>query len=147
MFEVVKDEFRKYPKAVIKLPERGTHHSMAYDIRSPIDVTIEPHKFVKIFSDIKVKIPSNYGVLLNVRSSVGLQGIMLMVTQGWIDRDYYGNPSNDGNIMMPLYNFSDTPFVIHNGDRICQAMIVRYMDFGDIPDIGRTGGFGSTGVI
>ncbi len=30
-FEIVDDKFRKFPDIDIKLPQRGTKHSMAYD--------------------------------------------------------------------------------------------------------------------
>lgn len=143
-FEVVKDEFRK-TEGEITLPTRATAHSVAYDVYSPIDVVIEPHKNAMIWTDVKANFNPDSALLLNVRSSMGKHPVMIANTQGWIESDYYGNESNDGNIGVNLYNLSDNEYVIHHGDRIAQAMLIKYETFDNgNTDTTRTGGFGST---
>ena len=144
--EVVKDEFRKN-EGEIKLPTRATEHSAAYDFYSPIDITIPPHEAVMIWTDVKAHMYFDNVLIINVRSSMGKQPVMLANTQGWIDSDYFSNESNDGNIGFKLLNMGDTPYEVKVGDRIGQGMFVKY---GTVKDdhtaTKRAGGFGSTGA-
>lgn len=148
-FEVVSDAHRKNPNVDIQLPKRGTKNACAYDFFSPVSATIFPGESLMIWTDVKAHISSRCALLLNVRSSMGKYDITLANTQGWIDADYYSNPSNDGNIGILLRNNSMlAPFAIHQGDRIAQGMIVPYCimdDDGDEDKVDRVGGFGSTG--
>ena len=79
---------------------------------------------------------------------MGKHPVMLSNTQGWIDADYYGNVTNDGNIGIRLTNLSDKVYVIRVGDRIAQGMFIKYLTADDDKGNGveRTGGIGSTGV-
>lgn len=144
-FEEVNDNFRK-TEGQIKLPERATEHSIAYDFFSPIEITILPNESVMIWSDVKAYFQPTEALLINVRSSMGKQPIMIANTQGWIESDYYSNESNDGNIGFRLLNLGNQPYVIHQGDKIGQAMFINYLvaDNGNT-EVKRTGGWGSTG--
>ena len=146
-FKLVNDKFRKHKKINIELPKRATEHSVAYDIYSPIDIVVEPHKSVVIWTDIKAKFNTNEALLINVRSSMGKYPVMLANSQGWIEADYYENPNNDGNIGVNLYNLSDIDYIVKKGDRIAQAMFINYLvaDSGNTKNK-RVGGFGSTEV-
>lgn len=144
-FEVVKDEMRKTIGS-IKLPQKGTKDAIAYDIYSPIDVTIDPMKKVLIWTDVKAYFNKTEALVINVRSSMGNQPIILANTQGWVESDYYCNEKNDGNLGLNLFNLGETPYVIKKGDRIGQCMFINKLD----ADHGNTenernGGFGSTG--
>jgi dUTP pyrophosphatase len=73
-------------------------------------------------------------------------GISLANTPGTIDADYRGE------IGVILINLSREPFVINNGDRICQMVVTSYthaeweqVDTLDSTERGE-GGFGHTGV-
>jgi dUTP pyrophosphatase len=145
-FEVVKNEFIKYGVVPQKLPQRATKNSAGYDIYSPIDIVIEPKKMEMIWTNVKAKFNADEVLLLCVTSGMGKYGIMLANTLGVIDCDYYGNQSNDGNLGIRLYNFSDAPYVIKAGDKIAQGMFVKYLTVDDEPEITttRVGGFGST---
>ena len=144
-FEVVSDNFRKN-SGDIKLPTRATKHSIAYDFYSPVDVTIESMKSVMIWTDVKAKFNPDEALLINVRSSMGKQPIMIANTQGWIESDYYSNPDNDGNIGIRLFNLGTESYIIKVGDRIAQGMFIKYLtaDNGNT-DNTRQGGFGSSG--
>lgn len=144
-FEVVSDNFRK-TTGDIRLPERATEHSIAYDFFSPVDIVIMPMQPTMLWSDIKAYFNTDEALIINVRSSMGKQPIMIANTQGWIESDYYSNKDNDGNIGFRFLNLGDKPYYIHAGDKIGQGMFINYLvaDNGNT-DVKRTGGFGSTG--
>lgn len=145
-FEAVPEEHRKSGSTVISLPTRGTKQAAAYDFVSPITTCIMPMQSAMIWTDVRACCQVDEVLLLNVRSSMGKQPIMLANTQGWVDSDYYDNPDNGGNIGIRLLNLGNTPYEIHEGDKIAQGMFVKYLQSsnGD-SDVVRQGGFGSTG--
>ena len=64
---------------------------------------------------------------------------------GIIDADYYNNPQNEGHIMFQVYNFTDKPVTIKQGERIGQGVFIQYGIIDDDTATGqRMGGFGST---
>lgn len=145
-FEIVKDEFRAYPNVDIKLPVRATKHSAGYDICTPVDITIPSGGCVKVKTDIKAKIKDDEVLLIFVRSSVGIKkNIVLMNGTAVIDRDFYNNKDNDGNITLALYNYGNDLQTFKAGDRICQGVFAKYdtVEDDDV-ETTRTGGIGST---
>jgi len=143
-FEVVKDEHRKN-SGDIKLPTRATEHSAGYDFYSPVDITIQPHEMVMIWTDVKAHMYYDNALMIMPRSSMGKQPIMIANTIGLIDNDYYSNESNDGNIGFRLLNLGDTTYEIKVGDRIGQGVFIKYGTVKeDVTTNTRTGGFGST---
>lgn len=144
-FEIVNNNHRKNPTDDIVLPTRASKYSIAYDFYSPIDVIINPMQSTMIWTDVKAKFNENEALLINVRSSMGKQPIMIANTQGWIESDYYSNSDNDGNIGIRLFNLGTEPYIIKKGDRIGQGMFINYLvaDNGNTNNI-RNGGFGST---
>lgn len=145
-FEIVNEKYRKNQGVEIKLPLRATRHSVAYDFFSPVDCEIIPMQSVMIWTDVKAHFKQNETLLLNVRSSMGKQPIMIANTQGWIDSDYYSNTENDGNIGFRLFNLGDKVFQIKSGDRIGQGMFIKYLAaHNGNTIIKRKGGFGSSG--
>ena len=146
-FEPVVEEMRKGTMDYI-LPTRGTSRSAGYDLASPIDVVIEPHSSVLIWTNIKAYMADNEVLQLHVRSSVGIKkGLMLKNVTGIIDADYYGNESNDGNIGLALYNTGDEAVVIQKGNRLVQGIFMKYLtvDNDTFLKDERTGGIGSSG--
>ena len=144
-FEIVCEEKRKNKGIEIHLPQRATRHSIRYDIYSPVDAIIKPGEKLLIWTDIKAYFNSNEALLINVRSSMGKQPVLIAHSQGWIESDYYENPDNDGNLGVNLLNLGKTDYVIKQGDRIAQCMFINYLvsDNGNT-DNERIGGFGST---
>lgn len=142
-FEVVKEDMRK-TDGEITLPTRGTSKAMAYDFYANANYKVYPNQVAKIWTDVKVYMQPNEGLILNVRSSMGGK-FMLANSQGWIDSDYFSNESNDGNIGVFLLNISDEIQEIKKGDRIAQGMFINYLvaDNGNVNNK-RKGGFGST---
>lgn len=147
-FEIVKDEFRSFPGVDITLPKRGSKYSSGYDMYCPCDIYIKPHSYSgRIFLDIKAQMNEDEFLLLDVRSSIGdKKTLMLKNTIGVIDSDYYGNKGNDGNIGVSFYNYGDKNVFIQKGERIVQAIFMKYLlTDDDLTTEERVGGYGSTG--
>ena len=146
-FEVVSDEFRKYPEVDIQLPKRGDSRSAGYDFYAPCDLEIYPNEKILVFSDVKVYMQEDEVLLLYVRSSLGIKcGVVLSNGTGVIDSSYYNNPSNNGNIGIALHNTSDRIVVIKQGDRIIQGVFTKYLvaDNDNVIHENRVGGIGSS---
>ena len=64
---------------------------------------------------------------------------------GVIDKDYYGNPDNDGHFMFAFYNIKEEDITIKKGEAIGQAVFQKYFVADNDEAQGeRVGGFGST---
>lgn len=111
------------------------------------DITIYPHCIELVPTGIKVQFESDEVLQLYNRSSNPIKrGLMLANSVGIVDSDYYGNPSNDGEIMFAFYNFLDLTVQIKKGEKIGQGVFVKYLTTdNDMTDGERTGGWGSTG--
>ena len=146
-FEAVTEEMRKGTMDYV-LPVRGSSKSAGYDLASPIDVIIEPHSSVLVWTNIKVYMAEDELLQLHVRSSIGIKrNLMLKNTTGIVDSDYYSNESNDGNIGLALYNTGDEAVVIQKGERLVQGIFMKYLtvDNDTFLKDERTGGIGSSG--
>lgn len=132
----------------IKLPERQTSCSAGYDFVTPYDIALRPNERVVIPTGIKARLKRGCVLQLHIRSSVGIKkGVILSCITGIVDADYYSNKSNDGDIMLALWNTSDRLDVIfRSGERIAQGIIVPYETVEcDMTESERSGGVGSTG--
>jgi len=145
-FEIAKG----YEGKFINLPVRKTKYSAGYDMEAAEDVIIPSFKpGVKptlVPTGIKAYCQDDEYILLANRSSnPKKKGLVLANSIGVIDKDYYGNPDNDGNIMFAFYNYFDEDVKVSKGDAIGQAIFQKYLiTDDDIADGERTGGFGST---
>lgn len=147
-FEIVSNQFRKHPNVEIELPQRNDNGSAGYDIKSPVDVEIKPGERALIWTDIKSNTEYNWYLAIYIRSSLGIKhGIVLSNIVGIIDRSYYENPSNDGNIGVSLWNTSNETCYIKKGDRIVQGIFKPHgITVDDSPvNESRIGGLGSSG--
>lgn len=99
-----------------------------------------------ISTGVKCKLDPNTWLQLSVRSSSPLKyWLMLGNGIGVIDRDYYNNPDNEGEIFLQIYNLSPFNIEIREGEAIGQGIILPYLKTEDDISFGvRTGGFGST---
>ena len=145
-FEVVIDSAIKYNVKNIKMPKRATKYSAGYDLYSPIDVTIMPGTAEMIWTNLKVQMNKDEYLLICSTSGMGKKDIRLANGVGIIDSDYYSNPTNDGNFGCRLVNFGQNPYEIKVGDKIGQAIFMKYLIVDDEEEITeeRIGGFGST---
>ncbi|MBQ9385177.1 MAG: dUTP diphosphatase [Ruminiclostridium sp.] len=132
-----------------KLPFRATPGSAGADLFACIDedVTLQPGERRLIPTGIAIELlDKRSGGFVFPRSSVSSKyGVSLANCVGVIDSDYRGE------IKIPLINHSDTPYVIRDGDRIAQLVILPVLlpIFTERDELGFTdrgaGGFGSTG--
>ena len=134
----------------INLPERKTKYSAGYDVEAAEDIIIPSFKKgmkpTLVKTGIKAYMQDNeYLMLANRSSNPGKKGLILANSVGIIDKDYYGNPDNDGHFMFAFYNIKDEDIEIKKGDCIGQAIFILYLlEDGDKANAERTSGFGST---
>lgn len=132
-----------------QLPSYATPGSAGLDLRACLDaaVTLEPGQTVLVPTGLAIHIadPGLAAVILP-RSGLGHKhGVVLGNLVGLIDSDY------QGQLMVSVWNRSQTAFVIQPMERIAQLVIVpvvqaqfRVVDEFGASDRGE-GGFGSTG--
>lgn len=134
----------------INLPIRKTKYSAGYDIEAAEDIIIPSFKKgmnpTLIKTGLKVYMQDDEVVLLYNRSSnPKKKGLVLANSVGVIDKDYYGNPDNDGHIMFAFYNIKEEDVEIKKGEAIGQAIFQKFLKTDDDKAEGeRIGGFGST---
>lgn len=148
-FEVVADWARSVPGVEVRLPQRATRRSAAYDIFSLETKRIMPGEKVEFGVDVKVYMQPDEVLHMYPRSSHGIKlDLMLANTTGVIDSDYYSNPDNDGRINVFLRNLGSEPVLVFQGDKIAQAEFAKYLladddDPESLPE--RVGGVGHSG--
>ena len=117
------------------------------DLRSTIDLTLEPGERAMVPTGIAIALPDGYAAFVHPRSGLAIKhGLSMVNTPGTIDAGYRGE------ISVLLINHDRTqPIEIKRGDRIAQLVIqrvehARFVDVEELPDSVRgSGGFGSTG--
>ena len=132
----------------IRLPERKTSGSAGYDFRTPYDIELYGGERTVVPTGIKAQMDEGEVLLITVLSSIGIRdGVVFSNGLGVIDRDFYGNESNDGDIMLALWNSSSKRVQYKAGDRIAQGMFVKFDTVdNDTANGKRTGGIGSSGI-
>lgn len=131
------------------LPEYATPQSAGMDLRANIDspITLKPMARQLVPTGLYIALPAGFEAQIRPRSGLALKhGITVLNTPGTIDADYRGE------LMVLLVNFSDTDFVINDGERIAQMVIAGHeqgtfepVDILDETERG-AGGYGHTGV-
>lgn len=131
------------------LPEYATPQSAGMDIRANIDapVILKPMQRMLIPTALYMALPAGYEAQIRPRSGLALKhGITVLNTPGTIDADYRGE------IKVLLVNFSDSDFVVNDGERIAQMVIAKHETAGfiEVEKLDETergaGGYGHTGV-
>lgn len=141
-------EYSEGSLADFPLPTRFTKGSAGYDIFSPVGFDVPPKGYAEVGLGIRCRVKDGEFLLILPRSSMGFGGnhVALSNTAGVIDSDYYGNPTNGGEMRIRLFNASDSPYRVKKGDRVAQAIFLRFdVVDGDEARGCRVGGFGSTG--
>ena len=134
----------------INLPVRKTKASAGYDIEAAEDTVVPSFKKgiapTLIPTGVKAYMAEDEVLYLYNRSSnPKKKGLILANSVGVVDKDYYGNPDNDGHIMFAFFNIKDEDITIKKGEAIGQGIFAKYLLTDDDQAIGeRTGGFGST---
>ena len=130
------------------LPQYATAASAGMDIRAYLSepVRLEPLERRLIPTGLYIALPEGYEAQMRPRSGLAIKhGITLLNTPGTIDADYRGE------IGVILVNLSSEPFIVNDGERICQMIIASYSQVEWQPEetLDETergaGGFGHTG--
>lgn len=130
------------------LPAYQTNQSAGMDIRANLTEPIElkPLERKLIPTGLYIALPDGYEAQIRPRSGLAIKhGITLLNTPGTIDADYRGE------IGVIMVNLSNNPFVINDGERICQMVVAQYqqIEWQTVESLDETergaGGFGHTG--
>lgn len=132
-----------------RLPSYETEGSAGADLRAYLaePVTLMPGERKLIPTGLFVELPPGVEAQVRARSGLSIKhGIGLVNGVGTVDSDYRG----EWNV--PVINFGDWPYTIHDGDRIAQVVFSSYLkaEFKVSEEIDETergaGGFGHTGL-
>ena len=144
---MVKILIKKLSEKVIT-PKYKTEGSSGLDLCAFLNKTviIKPKSSKLIPTGIKVAIPVDLEIQIRPRSGLAAkESIGVLNSPGTIDSDYRGE------LKIILFNHGNEDFIINNGDRIAQMVLVPIvkMEFEEVDSLPNTvrgqGGFGSTG--
>mmetsp|Transcript_50 Transcript_50/g.173 ORF Transcript_50/g.173 Transcript_50/m.173 type:complete len:147 (+) Transcript_50:82-522(+) len=130
------------------LPYRASAGAAGYDLASAENVVIAPKDKALVKTDLAIAVPQGYYGRIAPRSSLALKKF-IDVGAGVVDSDYRGN------VGVVLFNFSNEPFEVKQGDRIAQLILeaIATPPVEEVQDADALvaterggGGFGSTGV-
>lgn len=126
------------------MPTRAYAYDAGADIRTPVAFTVPARGSHVVHTGIHIETPEGYATM--IKSKSGLNVKKGIISEGVIDRGY------DGEIVVKLYNLSDTAVRFQRGDKITQLVIVpvlccQFVQASEIFSSERgSNGFGSTGA-
>ena len=132
----------------VKIPSYKTIGSSGVDLEAFLEnpIEIDPNKSALIPTGLAIAIPEDTEVQIRPRSGLAAKSsIGVLNSPGTIDSDYRGE------IKIILFNHGNEKFLVNNGDRIAQMVLMPVLKFEfeetkDLPGTLRgSGGFGSTG--
>ena len=132
----------------VQLPSYKTSGASGMDLMAFIksSVTIKPKTSSLIPTGLSIAFSEDYEVQIRPRSGLAAKNnISVLNTPGTIDSDYRGE------IKVIIYNHGNNDFLINNGDRIAQMILmpvvkIELEETNNLPETIRgKGGFGSTG--
>ena len=144
---MVKILIKKISKEVIT-PKYKTDGSSGVDLSAFLEkkVVIKPNSSELVPTGLQVAIPEELEIQIRPRSGLAAkERIGVLNSPGTIDSDYRGE------LKIILFNHGKEDFIINNGDRIAQMVLVPIvkMEFEEVDSLPNTvrglGGFGSTG--
>jgi len=127
----------------------ATANSAGFDLRyvgiEPLVIPAGENKLVP--TGLKMEIPEGFYLAIHPRSGLSAKyNITLGNAVGVVDSDFRGE------IQAIIHNAGTKQFVIHEGDRIAQALLMKHekVRFDFVEEVNETergeGGFGSTGT-
>ena len=132
----------------VKLPEYKSDGASGMDLLAFIKETIniKPKTSSLIPTGLSVAFSKNYEIQIRPRSGLAAKkNVSVLNTPGTIDSDYRGE------IKVIIYNHGNADFVVNNGDRIAQMILIPVFkmeleETDKLPETVRgADGFGSTG--
>ena len=133
------------------IPTRGSAQAAGYDLYACLnnlpEITILPHKSVKVGTGLAIQPPKGYWGMIAARSGTAYKkGLRPANCIGVCDEDYRGE------YMVAVHNVTDCEQKIANGERFAQIVFLPYINAEmveetELDDTKRgSGGFGSTGT-
>lgn len=126
------------------LPQRGSEEAAGLDIYAAETKLIGSLCRKRISTEIAMEVPKGYFIRILPRSGLALKhGIDVFA--GVIDSDYRGE------VHVILFNSDDDDLIVHRGERIAQAVVIKYEHCEAVwaeqlsDSIRGDGGYGSTG--
>jgi len=132
----------------VQLPSYKTLGASGMDLMAFIksSITVKPKTSSLIPTGLSIAFSEDYEVQIRPRSGLAAKNnISILNTPGTIDSDYRGE------IKVIIYNHGNNDFLINNGDRIAQMILmpvvkIELEETNNLPETIRgKGGFGSTG--
>lgn len=131
----------------LPLPTYATAGSVGFDLLCREDTEIAPRTIKLIPSNVIVRIPEGFMLMLTMRSSTPRRkGLLIPNGVGIIDQDYCGEGDE---LKVQVFNFRDEAITVNRGERIAQGIFIPVMrvTWDEVDEMGKgRGGFGSTGA-
>ena len=132
----------------VKVPVYKTEGASGMDLmaflKEPINIKSKTSSLIS--TGLSVAFSKDYEIQIRPRSGLAAKNnISVLNTPGTIDSDYRGE------IKVIIYNHGNNDFIVNNGDRIAQMVLVPVLKMeleeeNNLPETIRgEGGFGSTG--
>ena len=134
----------------IQNPEYAYDSDSGFDLRSTVDVLIEPLGRVLVPTGLKFDIPLGYEIQVRPKSGLALkEGLTVLNTPGTVDSGY------NGEVKVIMYNTNGKSYQIQKGQKIAQAVFapvvsgkwINFIQKDKLENKDRNeNGFGSTGL-
>ena len=141
-------QFQRLPSNPdLPLPARATPQAAGYDIRSAIEVVLNPGEIRLISTGLIMELPEGMECQVRPRSGLALKyGITLPNSPGTIDPDYRGE------VKIIIQNLGSEQVALIRGERIAQLVFSLFQspEVSEVKELSSTDrgedGFGSTGT-
>jgi len=141
-------QFQRLPSNPdLPLPARATPQAAGYDIRSAIEVVLNPGEIRLISTGLIMELPEGMECQVRPRSGLALKyGITLPNSPGTIDPDYRGE------VKIIIQNLGSEQVTLIRGERVAQLVFSLFQspEVLEVKELSNTDrgedGFGSTGT-
>ena len=141
-------QFQRLPSNPdLPLPARATPQAAGYDIRSAIEVVLNPGEIRLISTGLIMELPEGMECQVRPRSGLALKyGITLPNSPGTIDPDYRGE------VKIIIQNLGSEQVTLIRGERVAQLIFSLFEspEVSEVKELSSTDrgedGFGSTGT-
>ena len=141
-------QFQRLPSNPdLPLPARATPQAAGYDIRSAIEVVLNPGEIRLISTGLIMELPEGMECQVRPRSGLALKyGITLPNSPGTIDPDYRGE------VKIIIQNLGSEQVTLNRGERVAQLIFSLFEspEESEVKELSSTDrgedGFGSTGT-
>ncbi len=143
---VTEVKVRMAPGAEDLLPRKAHDDDAAFDVRSNVDIVLNPGETQMVATGIFMELPPGFEAQVRPRSGLAAKhSLTILNAPGTIDAGYRGE------VCVIMYNAGAEDYHIHHGDRIAQMVIQRLPEVvivacDELAESRRgANGFGSTG--